>query len=115
MEDQPTTTAKMQKTTEDNDVSVITGDINNIATKMRVTSEEELCLDFARILDTYGVDAVKGWNSLDKHKHRLIHLLVNSNKQKVIKEFGCVLGINIPRESDKCMYILVDLFRFIFT
>jgi hypothetical protein len=81
MEDQPTTTAKMQKTTEDNDMSVVTGDINNIASKMRVTSEEELCLDFARILDTYGVEAVTGWSASDKHKHKLIHLLVNSSKK----------------------------------
>lgn len=111
MEDQKA--AKIQKTMEDiNDINVITNDINELAAKLRGTSEEELCIAFDRILKTYGAEAVRDWSATDKHKHKLIHLLVNCNKQKVIEEYGVDLGINTPRISDQCMHNFLNDFRF---
>lgn len=68
----------------------------------KTMTDEELCALCLGIIARNGSAALQAYTAKDKHKHKLIHLLVNNNKVVTITALAKYLDINEARPNDLC-------------
>ena len=81
--------------------------IKAVIASLSKTVEADVVTQFNEIIATFGVDPLNTFQCADKHRHKLIHLLVNWNKPEVIRALGGILALNEqrPKVSKEIVYI----------
>ena len=74
-----------------------------LTVSLNLKKDAEIITEINRLIDEYSIEEVRSWQGTDKHKHFIIHILVNFNKQQAIKALAGQLNqTNLPRVSDGC-------------
>ena len=85
--------------------------IKTVIASLSKTAEADVVTQFNEIVATYGVDPLNSFQCADKHRHHLIHLLVNWNKTEVIRALGEILELNVqrPKVSKEMLFFLLSM------
>ena len=84
--------------------------VNN---KLHLKSDELVVSTIQDLIKEHGVDVVREWrDQTKKHKHAILHILVNFNKQFALESLVPVLDqINVPRASDQCTPLHLSIWK----
>ncbi|GMH82743.1 hypothetical protein TL16_g09365 [Triparma laevis f. inornata] len=86
-------------------MTLLTQSLNTKTDDMVIATVEAL-------IEVHGVEKVSEWRDLSKHKHAIVHILVNFNKQKAIAGLVPKLNqINAPRSSDLCTPLHLSIWK----
>lgn len=61
----------------------------------------EICIEIINH-STFDHGVFQSWTATDKHKSKLIHVLIMKNKPKTIKNISPYVNMNEPRTTDQC-------------
>lgn len=81
--------------------------------KLHLKSDELVVSVIQDLIEKQGVDIVREWRDESrKHKHSIVHILVNFNKQIALKSIAPIIGqINTPRASDQCTPLHLSIWK----
>ena len=81
--------------------------------QLHLKSDEHVVSVIQGLIEKHGADLVREWRDESrKHKHSIVHILVNFDKQGAIKAIAPALGqINTPRASDRCTPLHLSIWK----
>ena len=81
--------------------------------QLHLKSDEHVVSVIQGLIEKHGADLVREWRDESrKHKHSIVHILVNFDKQGALKAIAPALGqINTPRASDRCTPLHLSIWK----
>jgi oligoribonuclease len=80
--------------------------------KLNLKSDEVVISAVDNLIANHGIEAVKEWRDKSKHKHAIVHILVNFNKQRALSALLPKLDqVNLPRSSDQCTPLHLSIWK----
>lgn len=75
-------------------------------------TEDEWIDELRKIIEVHGKDVVESWcDESNKHKHKVIHILVSRNYAKAVRVAAELeFNLNVQRESDLCTPLHLAMF-----
>lgn len=108
-----TANKKLQENPPDSSAADVHKSLMTLLTQSLNTKTDDMVIATVEaLIEVHGVEKVSEWRDLSKHKHAIVHILVNFNKQKAIAGLVPKLNqINAPRSSDLCTPLHLSIWK----